>query len=265
MKLWYQSLSRHDAANPYRVALEKLLRDSADPGTTIEVHSIVEAAGIADDYRAMEFLNTREVVMNSAEAERAGCDAFLIGNMTDGGLRESRELVNIPVLGLAETCYHLACVMGANFGLITVNDKYTPRMVENIQRYGLERRMSTIVRLRSDPQALKLSFADPLRKAALLAQFDEAARTAGANGAEVLIPCGGVLMALLASEGIFEVEKMPVINGVIELVKFAEMAVKVRALTGRFTSKRLIYAPPHGETLAKIREFHGLGMYPGAK
>ena len=34
--------------------------------------------------------------------------------------REAREAVNIPVLGLCETSLHVACMMGANFSLVTI-------------------------------------------------------------------------------------------------------------------------------------------------
>jgi hypothetical protein len=40
--------------------------------------------------------------------------------------------------------------------------------------------------------------------------------------------------------------------------------VKLQALTGRFTSKRLTYAPPTGDFLATIRAHYGADVYPGA-
>ncbi len=51
----------------------------------------------------------------------------------------------------------------------------------------------------------------------------------------------------------------------LSVIKMAEMAVKLRALTGRFTSKRLTYATPTGEFLKKIRNFYGPDIYPGAQ
>ena len=68
---------------------------------------------------------------------REGYDAFLIGNIADPGLHEAREIANIPVLGLCESALHVACMMGANFSLVTINEKFTPRIVENVVRYGL--------------------------------------------------------------------------------------------------------------------------------
>ena len=36
----------------------------------------------------------------------------------------------------------------------------------------------------------------------------------------------------------------------------------LRALTGRFTSKRFSYAPPTGDFLERIREHYGPDVYP---
>jgi len=44
-----------------------------------------------------------------------------------------------------------------------------------------------------------------------------------------------------------------------------EMAVKLKALTGRFTSKRLGYSTPTGDFLERVRKFYGPDVYPGAK
>jgi hypothetical protein len=47
-------------------------------------------------------------------------------------------------------------------------------------------------------------------------------------------------------------------------LKVAELAVAMRQLTGQFTSKRLIYAPPSGKLLADVRKAYGAQVYPGA-
>jgi len=56
--------------------------------------------------------------------------------------------------------------------------------------------------------------------------------------------------------------RSPIVNGIFELIKMGEMAVKLRALTGRFTSKRFAYAPPTGDFLKRIREHYGPDVYP---
>ncbi len=61
-----------------------------------------------------------------------------------------------------------------------------------------------------------------------------------------------------------EVDSAPVLNGIVALVKCAELAVQIQKMTGRFTSKRLVYAPPTGKLLKDVREAYGAHVYPGA-
>ena len=166
-------------------------------------------------YRFLEYHDTREVIYNAMQAEREGYDAFLIGNISDAGIREAREVVGIPVLGLCETSLHVACMMGANFSLVTISEKWTPRLL--------------------------------------------------AKGTEVIIPAGGDIIVFLADGGIFEFERAPILNGIVELVKMGELAVKLRQRTGRFTSKRGGYATPTGDFLERIRKHYGAQVYPEAK
>jgi allantoin racemase len=81
---------------------------------------------------------------------------------------------------------------------------------------------------------------------------------------KVIGASGGIVMAILADAGIHEIDKAPVVNGLIALVKIGELAVNIRALTGHFTSKRLTYAPPSGALLDDIRRAYGDDVYPGA-
>jgi hypothetical protein len=48
------------------------------------------------------------------------------------------------------------------------------------------------------------------------------------------------------------------------LLKVAELAVQIQQLTGFFTSKTMMYAPPTGELLQDIRQSYGKHLYPGA-
>jgi hypothetical protein len=54
------------------------------------------------------------------------------------------------------------------------------------------------------------------------------------------------------------------VNGIVELVKMGETAVRLHKHTGRFTSKRFGFAAPSGDYLNRIRDFYGPDVYPGA-
>ena len=265
MKLWYQSLARQTEATPYGAMLRRVIDSACDPGTTVHLQGVRESAGIGVHYRFLEYHETREVIYNAMKAEREGYDAFLIGNISDAGLREAREVVNIPVLGLSETSLHMACMMGANFSLVTISPKWTPRLLENVHRYGLERRLVAVEPMNTSPLDLKRCFVEPDHLKVILGQFNECSERLLAKGTEVIIPAGGDIIVFLADAGIYEYGGAPILNGIVELVKMGELAVKLRRKTGRFTSKRGGYSAPTGEFLERVRSFYGADVYPGAE
>lgn len=265
MKLWYQSMSRERTWGAYPRALRQILDKVKDEGTEIEVHGITKIGGIGDQFRYLEYLETGEVFDNVNRAVKEGFDAFLIGNIADPGLREAREIANIPVLGLCESALHVACMMGASFSLVTINEKFTPRIVENVVRYGLKDRLAAVNRMTIERILdLDQGFEDAAAQKRIVDQFEAAARANTAAGAEVVIAAGGVVMALLAQIGIHATaDGTPILNGITNLVKLGEMAVRLdRIMGGRFTSKRLTYAPPPPEQIAELRRHYGEDIYP---
>ncbi len=265
MKLWYQSMSRTAAWGGYHAFLTKFLDKIKDPDTEIEMHGITKVGGVADQYRYLEYLESGEVMENVQTAMRRGFDGFLIGNIADPGLRECKENANFPVLGLCEASSHLANMMGANFGFVTINEKFTPRVLENAYRYGLRERCVGARKMKID-RILNLAagYSDPVARQSITDEFLVAARQlVDEQGAEVIIPAGGVAMALLAIDELHEVRPgVPILNGITALVKMGEMAVKTQKLTGgMFTSKRLQYAPPGVDQIAEIRKYYG-DVYP---
>ena len=268
MKLWYQSMTRQAAWPGYNVALREVLESSMDDGTQIEVHGIAHTGGVGDQYRYLEFIETQEVLQNVEQATREGFDAFLIGNICDPGLREAREITDMPVLGLGETSFHVASLMGANFSLVTGSPKHVPKILENVRRYGLQERLHSarsmqMVRLVD----LDDGFSKPEVGKALTQRFLDEVAVANAAGAEIAIPAVGVLMVLLARAGLHDTGPggIPILNGVKALVKMGEMAVRLRALMGgHWTSRRCMYQQPPAHQLAELREFYG-PVYSGLK
>ena len=267
MNLLYQSLgvARGSETGAYAQTLTSVLQGGAAPGTSISVHGLGPGKAIADQYRFLELLDTQEILENGLRAERDGYDAFLIGNIFEPGLHALREALNIPVLGLCESAVHLACLMGASFSIVNVNPKFTRRIAENIAMTGLSSRLISIDEMQIERgQVLDRAFEDEALCKKVIEQFMVAACQGAARGAEVVIPAGGIVMTLLARAGIFAVDRVPIVNGLIALVKIAELAVQMRQLTGTFTSKRMMYAPPSGSLLADIRKAYGAHLYPGA-
>jgi allantoin racemase len=259
-------VTRRSTSGDYGRRLAAILARAAAPGTAIELRGLAEGRAIADQYRYLEYLDTAEIFENGLAAERDGYDAFLIGNIFEPGLHALRELLNIPVLGLCEAAVHLACLMGASFSVVNVNPKFERRVAENIASYGLAGRLVSIDRMQVErPAVFDRAFEDAALRAGILEQFRAAARQGLTQGAETIIPAGGIVMTLLAEAGIHEVDGAPVVNGLIALVKIGELAASMHRLTGHFTSKRMTYAPPTGALLDDIRRVYGGQLYPGAR
>jgi Asp/Glu/hydantoin racemase len=258
MRLWYQSLARQTESTPYGTILKDVIESCADPGTTVHVQGVGQAAGIGVHYRFLEYHDMRDVIYNAIRAEKEGYDGFLIGNITDAGIREARELVS-------ETSFHLASIMGPNFGLVTISEKWTPRILESVRRYGLETRLAGVEPIATSPLELKKAMVNTELRDAVIADFMAAAKRLLARGAETVVPAGGDIIVFLAQAGLYVVDRAPIVNGIVELIKMGETAVKLKALTGRFTSKRLQYCAPTGDFLQRVRAFYGDDVYPGAK
>ena len=60
-------------------------------------------------------------------------------------------------------------------------------------------------------------------------------------------PRRGSLMALLIEAGIHEVKSMPVLNGIIALVKTGELATQMQGLTGQFHRQAPDLCAAHGK------------------
>ena len=275
MKLWYQSLIRpidHNnapvanlEATPFGALLRKLLDACASPGTEIHIQGLSGSSGMGVHYRFLEYNDTREIIYNAIRAEKEGFDAFLVGNISDAGLREAREMVNIPVLGACESTLHFACLMGATFGLITISEKWTPRLLENVRRYGLESRLVGCEALDTSPLELKKAVHDKSLRDSVITDIMAASKRLLKRGAEVVVPAGGDVVVFLAEAGIYQLERAPILVSHAALVKMAEAAVRLKAVTGVFTSKHLQYAAPTGDFLKRVRDFYGPDVYPGAE
>ena len=110
---------------------------------------------------AVTIPNRKATEVELWRAEREGYDAFLIGNASDAGIQIAREVVNIPVLALTECSLLATCMMGGgNLGLITVSDKWTPRIMDNVRRLNMESRVVGAEGLETTPIALKKAMVD---------------------------------------------------------------------------------------------------------
>lgn len=264
MKIWYQSFTRASLYPAYNKALGELIARLQGPSTQIDIHSLEESGGLAKQYHYLEHLQTTEVLKNVEKAVEGGYDAFAIGHFTDSGLQAAREIARIPVLGLGESSMLTACMMGRKFSLVGINPKSLAFVAENVHAYGLSDRLAGVAAMVFDePSVLERGFVDLNARDQVIESFTLASSQTLASGSEVIIPAGGIAMAMLTLAGIHSIGRgASVLNGIAALVKCSEMAVHMNEfMKGHFTSKQLSYAPPTPAEMKTIRQYHGADIY----
>ena len=260
MRIWYQLVSSESGRGPFLSTLQRLCDGCAAPGTTVEVRGTQHGA-LGDQLRVVYHYDVREIIDNGLKVRRdGGYDAFVIANSLDGGLVELKEILDIPVLSFMEVACAVASQMGEKVGVLSPYARMSPRFREMARGYLLPERLAGVEYVMLDAvPGFRDAFADTAPGDAAIAQIMAAARRSLANGADVLVPAGPAA-ALLTHRGIFDVDGAPFVDVYRLLVKYAEMMVAMRKLTGAHVSRRQMYQKPDAATLARIADARGIDI-----
>ena len=244
-RLWYQSFVHPTEQLPYIERLQGLLDVSASPGIQFEVHGLEPPDQLF--HPLTEFRCAAQTIRNALKAERAGYDAFVIGHFQEPGLLEIRGSVDIPVVGLGEASLLAAMSMGRRIGLVTIDPVFIDWHERQITAYGFGQRITGVRAIQVDLQGFMRAFTDDASYARVRSDFVNQVRPLVAEGAEVIIPAGGLPMLLFARECPFVIDGALVLNGIITVAKAAEMALSIYRLTGSVVSRRGSYAKASAE------------------
>ncbi len=245
MKLWYQSYVDYENGAKYWDALGAHLSTICEPETSIDIKGISPYDSYA--HPIVEWRCAREMIANAIEAERQGYDAVIVGHFQDSGLYEARSAVDIPVVALGEASMLYACQLGQRIGLITLNERFVAGHLHQIRKYGLEHRVTSVHGMKFEPGQLMDAIGDPDKVNDAREIFERQGLPLVDAGNDILIPAGGIPMLAFSGIEDHRVGSAPVINGIPIVVKMAEMAVKLRRLTGLSVSRVSDYvkAPDH--------------------
>lgn len=98
--------------------VREVMSHCQDPGTEVVVENI--ARGPESLECSYDEVMVEHLTVDSAEqAEVDGFSGVVIYCMSDPGLRAAKERLTIPVVGIGESSYHLASLLGARFSVIT--------------------------------------------------------------------------------------------------------------------------------------------------
>lgn len=177
-----------------------------------------------------------------------GSDAYVVACFGDPGLDAARELVDVPVIGIAEAAMHVAAVAGRRFAIVTTLGRTLGRARDLVARYGMERACAYYLAAEipvlalEDPDPECVAVIERTCRAALDAPVGEAADA-------IVLGCAGMadLCTILADR-----VGAPVVDGVAAAVGLAAGMVRMGVRTGI----RGEYAPPperkHGRNATSV-------------
>lgn len=225
-------------------ALAADLRRWTAPSTELEM-SVVSRDGPDNlEYHTYEALAAPGILAEIAAAERAGCDAAIIGCFYDTALDAARELTGaMPVVAPCESALHIAAVLGTRCSIVVGRRKWVPRMRANVAGYGFADRVASFPALDLGVPQLQ---ADPEVTYARLREVG--ARAVAEDDAEVLVL--GCTLEFGFADRLRDELDVPVVDAARAALKYAELAAEI-ARIGWTTSKRGGYAaPPAGDLVA---------------
>ena len=123
------------------------------------------------------------------KAEKEGFDAVVIYCFSDPALSASRELVNIPVIGIGEAAKLLAMMIGQQFAIIVPVLNSVPRHIRKAMSMGIESRLACIKSI--NIPVLKLKENTNNLKRAIIEKAKEAVNNDGAD--TIILGCGAML------------------------------------------------------------------------
>jgi Asp/Glu/hydantoin racemase len=197
-------------------------RKSASPGT--EIVPVTAKFGTLYIENRAEAAIAAHAVLEALAEHRAGCDAAIISAFGDPGLSAGRELMDMPVVGIAEAAFLIAYTQGRRYSIVCPTKRLRTWFMECAVEHGLDGRMVSARALTgpvADITRAKQDLADPIVEQCRLAVEED--------DAEVVI-LGGGPVAGLARE-IAPLVPVPVIDGVSCAVQLAEslVALNLRA------------------------------------
>ena len=101
----------------------QLPADSIKDGISVDFIAVPWGAALGDSYYDTMLMDM-SVFEAGIKAEEEGYDAVCIDTVSDSGMYALRSRLNIPVLGPGQAAFHVACMLGHKFSVITMWDEW---------------------------------------------------------------------------------------------------------------------------------------------
>ena len=265
IRIWPQSVTVLQDLGAYDAALKAHFKRVARADTEIVMHGMQPGTYRSnypgDDIRHAGFqhLHSLQFLAAGVHAEDQGFDAYAISTLPDPGLREIRSLLRIPTVGYGESAMLTSCLLGSKCGILVFINELTDLLADNARKYGLAERLVGVSDVGFRFTDVLAGFADP---APLIEKFKIAARAQIQAGAEVIIPGEAPMCVLLASQGVSNVDGVPVLDSLSCWIKQAELLVDLKRTSGIERCQRGYFnEPPPRDRLREVLDFYQLNRF----
>jgi allantoin racemase len=205
-------------------AIGETARQCANPGTDVDTVCATRGPRSIDGH--VDHYLSAVGVLERIAMTQGEYDGYVIACFGDPALNAAREMVDVPVVGMAEAAMHMACMLGDKFSIVSTLDRARPMIEELVSRYGLVTKCASI---RTTGLAVLELEEDPALTALHLEKQGRVA--VEVDGAETLIlGCAG-LVGFDKSLG--DAVGVPVIDGVVCGVKIVESFVECGLATSK--------------------------------
>lgn len=213
--------------------MQQQCREIAAPDTTVDATYIKSRPGFSS-YKVFSYVDLAICAVESikiAWQNRNDYDGIIVAGFSDVGTDAMKEMLTIPVLGIAETSYHIASLLGHRFTVLTGTSKWTPPKHDYVRALGVETKAASF---RPYSEWDENDTFDVLK-----ARIIKVSRAAiEEDGAEVVILGGGPLVGY---GKLIEAEiGIPVIDPTLATFKFMESLIEL----GHSHSKISRWKPP---------------------
>jgi len=220
-----------------------------------------EKSEFAVHYPYIEFLNNRWFVEAAVEAEEDGYDAVIPGAATDTGLHLLREVLKVPVVGISESSFLVASLLGDRFAGVTVFERLIPPKERNLKFLGMDTRAIQRKPIRScnlDLNDIAHLFDKKYLHSVIIPKFEGVAKGCIEDGADVIVALDAWLGPAFTYYKYSKLPRteIPVLDPAAAAISMAEVMVDLRTNFGMNVSRALAYQAADHETLTKARRIY---------
>ena len=207
-------IANPNTSKPITKRIEAAARAAASPGT--QIVAVTAQFGVPYIVTRAEAAIAAHATLDLMANANGSCDAAVVAAFGDPGLDAARELMTVPVVGLAEASMLTACMIGRRFALVSFASAFAPWYRDSVERLGLSSRLAAVRCLRES-----FTSAADVQEEKEAALVDLCRLAVEEDEADVIILAGAPLAGLAARVG--AQVQVPVLDCVAAAVRQAEM------------------------------------------